>query len=108
MFIKIFETMVVKKGLSESSITAYSFKFIEVFACFGEFSKAYEYMVAMAKWNYTWVYINEKTFRWACDNNQGWQVINAMEENLKNNRVSYSNIKKYEEYISRLKKIRGF
>lgn len=105
---QFFETMVVKKGLSESSITAYSFKFIEVFACFGEFSKAYEYMVAMAKWNYTWVHINEKTFRWACDNNQGWQVINAMEDNLKKNRVSYGNIKNYEEYISRLKKIRGF
>ena len=105
---KFYKNIAMKKGFSENDIKAYGFEFIEIYACFEEFAKAYEYMVAMAKGNYTWIYIDEKTFRWACDNNQGWQVISAMEENLKNNKVSYDNIKNYEDYISRLKKIRGF
>ena len=38
----------------------------------------------------------------------GWEVINAMEDNLQNNRIQYENIRDYEEKIKRLKKIRGF
>ena len=62
----------------------------------------------MAKRNYIWVYIDESSFRWACKQNQGWQVINAMEESLKNNRIFYNHINDYEKSIERLKKIRGF
>jgi hypothetical protein len=65
-------------------------------------------MTSMAKRNCIWVYINENTFKWACEQHQGWQVINAMEDNLNNNKISYQKIKDYENYISRLKKIRGF
>lgn len=65
-------------------------------------------MVSMAKENNVWVYINESTFKWACEQNQGWQVVNAMEDNLKNNRIRYEDIKDYEEKIRRLKELRGF
>lgn len=43
-----------------------------------------------------------------CEQNQGWQVIDAMEDNLQNNRIRYKDIKDYEEKISRLKELRGF
>ena len=65
-------------------------------------------MVSMAKRSNTWVYLNEATFKWACEQNQGWQVINVMESNLKNNKICYDHIKDYEEKIRELKKIRGF
>lgn len=65
-------------------------------------------MVSMAKENSTWVYINESTFKWACEQNLGWQVIDVMENNLKNNKILYVHIKDYEGKISQLKKIRGF
>lgn len=65
-------------------------------------------MVSMAKENDTWIYINESTFKWACEQNLGWQVIDAMENSLKNNKIRYEHIKDYEEKISKLKKIRGF
>ena len=65
-------------------------------------------MVSMAQKNDTWVYINEATFKWACEKNQGWQVINVMEDNLQNNRIRYEHIKGYKEKISRLKKLRVF
>lgn len=65
-------------------------------------------MVSMAKENDVWVYINELTFKWACEQNQGWKVVNAMEDNLKNNRIRYEHIKDYEEKIRRLKELRGF
>ena len=35
-------------------------------------------------------------------------VVNAMEDNLKNNRIRYEHIKDYEEKIRRLKELRGF
>ena len=65
-------------------------------------------MVSMAKKNYIWVDINEPTFKWACNQCLGYQVINEMENNLKNNKISYERIKSYEEKIHKLKKIRGF
>lgn len=65
-------------------------------------------MVAMAKENNIWVYINEATFKWACEHTNGWKVINAMEDNLKNNKIDYSSQKNYKEKIDKLKKIRGF
>ena len=65
-------------------------------------------MVSMAKENNTWVYINESAFKWACEQNIGWQVIYAMENSLKNNKIRYEHIKDYEEEIRKLKKIRGF
>lgn len=97
-----------KKGYSEDTINNNAFEFIEIYAYFGYYAKSYKYMVSMAKENDTWVYINEKTFRWACEQNQGWQVITEMENNLKKNKIRYEHIHDYEEKIDRLKKIRGF
>mgnify|MGYP000051945971 FL=1 len=54
------------------------------------------------------MYINEATFKWACEHTNGWKVINAMEDNLKNNKIDYSSQKNYKEKIDKLKKIRGF
>ena len=84
------------------------FEFIEIYAYFGRYRASYRYMVSMAKENDTWVYINESTFKWACKQNLGWQVIDAMENSLKNNKIRYEHIKDYEEKICKLKKIRGF
>ena len=95
-------------GCDEDEIKNSAYYFIEIFSYFKCFSKAYQYMVSMANKNYVWIYIDEASFKWACGQHQGWQVIDAMEYNLKNNKISYENIKKYEEYIERLKKIRGF
>lgn len=97
-----------KQGLDEDVINDSAFEFIEIYAYFGLYELSYKYMVSMAKENDTWVYINESTFKWACEQNQGWQVINAMEDNLQNNRIKYKHIKDYEEKIRRLKKLRGF
>ena len=96
------------QGYDEDTINESSYYFIEIYACFGNYDMSYKYMVSMAKKNDTWVYINEATFKWACEKNQGWQVINVMEENLQNNRIRYKHIKDYEEKIGRLKKLRGF
>ncbi len=97
-----------KQGFDEDTINNMAFKFIEIYAYFNKFELSYKYMVSMAKKNNTWIYINEKTFKWACEQNLGWQVINVMEDNLKNNKISYEKIKDYENYINKLKKIRGF
>lgn len=97
-----------KQGLNEDVINDSAFEFIEIYAYFGLYELSYKYMVSMAKKNNAWVYINESTFKWACEQNQGWQVVNAMEDNLKNNRIRYEHIKDYEEKIRRLKELRGF
>lgn len=97
-----------KQGYDEDTINNSAFEFIEIYACFERYNMSYKYMVSMAKINDTWVYINELTFKWACEQNQGWQVIDAMEDNLQNNRIRYKHIKDYEEKISRLKELRGF
>lgn len=97
-----------KQGLNEDVINDSAFEFIEIYAYFGLYELSYKYMVSMAKENDVWVYINELTFKWACEQNQGWQVVNAMEDNLKNNRIRYEHIKDYEEKIRRLKELRGF
>lgn len=96
------------QGYDEDSINCNAFEFIEIYSYFNNFILSYKYMVSMAKNNNTWIYINENTFKWACKENEGWQVINAMEDNLKNNKIPYEKIKDYERYIERLKKIRGF
>ena len=97
-----------KQGYDEDIINDSVFEFIEIYAYFGRYRASYRYMVSMAKENDTWVYINESTFKWACKQNLGWQVIDAMENSLKNNKIRYEHIKDYEEKISKLKKIRGF
>ena len=97
-----------KKGYDEDIINDSAFEFIEIYAYFKQYDRSYKYMVSMAKKNYIWIYINEFTFKWACEQNIGWEVINAMEDNLQNNRIQYENIRDYEEKIKRLKKIRGF
>lgn len=96
------------QGYKEDTINNSAFEFIEIYACFECFGLSYKYMVSMAKENGTWVYINDETFKWACERYEGWQVINIMEDNLKANKISYENIENYKEYISELKKIRGF
>ena len=97
-----------KQGYDEDIINDSVFEFIEIYAYFGRYRASYRYMVSMAKENDTWVYINESTFKWACKQNLGWQVIDAMENSLKNNKIRYEHIKDYEEKICKLKKIRGF
>lgn len=96
------------QGYDEDEINDSAFEFIEIYAYFEKYKLAYKYMISMAKNNNTWVYINEAAFKWACKQNQGWQVIDVMESNLKNNRIRYEHIKDYEEKISKLKKLRGF
>lgn len=97
-----------KQGYSEDKINESVHYFIEIYSFFEDYEKSYKYMISMAKENSVWVYINERTFEWACKQNLGWQVINRMEENLKNGKISYGNIKKYEKTIAELKRIRGF
>lgn len=96
------------QGYKEDTINNSAFEFIEIYACFECFGLSYKYMVSMAKENGTWVYINDETFKWACERYEGWQVINIMEENLENNKISYNNIENYKEYINQLKNMRGF
>lgn len=96
------------QGYDEDTLNDMAFKFIEIYAYFNNFGLSYKYMVSMAKKNHSWIYINENTFKWACKQSQGWEVINAMEDNLNNNKLPYKKIKDYENYISKLKGIRGF
>lgn len=97
-----------KLKYDDDEINDSAFEFIEIYAYFKLYRMSYNYMESMAKKNDTWVYINEDTFKWACEQNEGWKVINVMEDNLKNNRIKYEHIRKYEEKIEKLKKIRGF
>lgn len=97
-----------KQGYDEDTINESSFYFIGIYAYFEYYNLSYKYMVSMAKKSDTWVYINESTFKWACEQNQGWKAIDAMEDNLQNNRIKYKHIKDYEENINKLKKLRGF
>lgn len=94
-----------KQGFDEDTINDSVPEFIDIYAYFKKYRESYEYMVSMAKKNYIWVDINESTFKWACNQNLGYQVINKMENNLKNNKISYERIKSYEEQIH---KLRGF
>lgn len=94
-----------KQGFDEDTINDSVSEFIDIYAYFKKYRESYEYMVSMAKKNYIWVDINESTFKWACNQNLGYQVINEMENNLKNNKISYERIKSYEEQIH---KLRGF
>ena len=94
-----------KQGFDEDTINDSVPEFIDIYAYFKKYRESYEYMVSMAKKNYIWVDINESTFKWACNQNLGYQVINEMENNLKNNKISYERIKSYEEQIH---KLRGF
>lgn len=94
-----------KQGFDEDTINDSVPEFIDIYAYFKKYRESYEYMVSMAKKNYIWVDINESTFKWACNQNLGYQVINEMENNLKNNKISYDRIKSYEEQIH---KLRGF
>lgn len=105
---EVYHRLGEKQGLNEDVINDSAFEFIEIYAYFGLYELSYKYMVSMAKENDVWVYINELTFKWACEQNQGWKVVNAMEDNLKNNRIRYEYIKDYEEKIRRLKELRGF
>lgn len=97
-----------QQGYDEDQINNRVFQFIDIYAYFEKYQESYEYMVSMAKENKLWIYINESTFKWACTQNDGWKVIDAMESNLANNKIDYKNIKHYEEIIQKLKKIRGF
>jgi len=105
---KVYHKLGEKQGYDEDDINNSAFGFIEIYAFFGCYNMSYKYMVSMAKVNNIWVYINESTFKWACEQNQGYQVINAMKDNLQNNRIGYEHIKDYEETIGRLKGLRGF
>lgn len=96
------------QGYNEDIINNSVFYFIEIYAHFGCFGMAYEYMISMAKVNNVWVYINEQTFKWACGQGQSWMLIDIMEDNLKNNKIAYGSIHDYEKRIDKLKKIRGF
>lgn len=91
-----------KQGFDEDTINDSVPEFIDIYAYFKKYRESYEYMVSMAKKNYIWVDINESTFKWACNQNLGYQVINEMENNLKNNKISYERIKSYEEQIHKL------
>ena len=97
---EFYHELVKKQGYNEDIINNSVFEFIEIYAYFGRYRASYRYMVSMAKENDTWVYINESTFKWACEQNLGWQVIDAMENSLKNNKIRYEHIKDYEEKIS--------
>ena len=97
-----------KLKYDDDEINDSAFEFIEIYAYFKLYRMSYNYMESMAKKNDIWVYINEDTFKWACEQNEGWKVINVMEDNLKNNRIKYEHVRKYEEKIEKLKKIRGF
>ena len=105
---ELYKHLAKLKGYDEIVAMENAFEFIEVFAHFQQYEKAYKYMVAMAKENHTWLYINEATFKWACNKYAGWEAIDAMEENLNNNRIAYSKQEEYKKYIGKLKKIRGF
>lgn len=96
------------KGYSEDEISNSAFYFIDIYAYYNELDLSYKYMVGMAKENSVWVKINERTFKWACEKARGYELINAMEKNLKNNRIDYSGIENYKSYIEKAKKIRGF
>lgn len=97
-----------KQGYDEDTINYSSYYFIEIYAYFEKYDLSYKYMVSMAKKSDTWVYINEDTFKWACEEYKGFQVIDVMEDNLQNKKIRQIHIKDYEEKISRLKKLRGF
>lgn len=104
---KFYHRLGKQQGYNEDQINASVFYFIEIYAFFKRYQESYKYMVSMAKENNVWVDINEDTFKWACTQNQGWEVIDAMENNLTNNKIGYQNIKDYEETIQKLRKIRG-
>lgn len=105
---KFYHRLGKQQGYNEDQINDSVFYFIKIYAFFKRYQESYKYMVSMAKENNIWVYINEDTFKWACTQNYGWKVINAMENNLTNNKIDYQKIKDYEERIQRLRKIRGF
>lgn len=97
-----------KQGFDEDTINDSVSEFIDIYAYFKKYRESYEYMVSMAKINDMWVDINKSTFKWACNQNLGFQVINEMENNLLNNKIRDDHIKSYEEKIQQLKEIRGF
>ena len=97
-----------KQGFDEDTINNSIYEFIDIYAYFKKYRESYEYMVSMSKKNHVWVYINESTFKWACKQNLGHQVIDVMEKNLRDNSILSIEVEDYKLQINRLKRIRGF
>lgn len=95
-------------GYDEDTINDSAYEFIDIYAYYKKYKGSYEYMVSMAKINDMWVYINESTFQWACEQDLDYQVIDVMEKNLRDKKIFSFDIEDYKLEIDRLKRIRGF
>lgn len=97
-----------KQGFDEDTINDSAYEFIDIYAYYKKYRESYEYMVSMAKIDDIWVDVNESTFKWACEQDLDYQVIDAMEKNLRDNKIFSFDIEDYKLEIDRLKRIRGF
>lgn len=95
-------------GYDADTINDSAYEFIDIYAYYKKYRESYEYMVSMAKINDMWVYTNESTFQWACEQDLDYQVIDVMEKNLRDKNIFSFDIEDYKLEIDRLKRIRGF
>ena len=97
-----------KQGYDEDTINNSVYEFVDIYAYFKKYRESYRYMVSMAKVYCMWFHVNESVFKWACEQDVDYQVIDIMENNLRNNRILSFDVENYKYEIDRLKRIRGF
>lgn len=98
-----------KLGKSEKEVSKdLACYLIQIYSYFTDFAKAYDVTVIMAEEDDYWVYLDDATLDWAKENNVLFKICNALERALVNFRVKYERRKDFEEYLEKVRKIRGY
>lgn len=80
---------------------------IGIYSYFGQYDKAYDVMVIMAKNNGHWIKMDDKVLEWAKSNYVLHGLENAIERQFVNYTIDYDSRATYEEALKKVKKIRG-
>lgn len=84
------------------------YSLIRIYSELGMYEKAYSVMVLMAELNSYWVYMEDKTLQWAKTEYRLGEVENRINRRLVNYTIDYDRRRDFQEYIDKIKKIRGF
>jgi hypothetical protein len=94
-------------SIDEISVHA-DYYLIKIYSGLGMYEKAYSVMVLMAELNSYWVYMEDKTLQWAKTEYRLGEVENRINRRLVNYTVDYDRRRDFQEYVDKIKKIRGF
>ncbi|MCQ2535246.1 MAG: adenylate/guanylate cyclase domain-containing protein [Clostridia bacterium] len=97
-----------KLGYSEEYINSrMSCGLIAIYRFYGEYEKAYEAIVIMAKTNSVWINMEVDVLKWAKDNYVLHRLQNAVEKRLVNYEIDYDKRSTFEDALKKIKQLRG-